>query len=435
MKRDGLIREELQQLKVADLYAVQRKNGRAKLPPGFISHWSQAFERATEISEDRSRGILVRKVAAFIVTVTRSIVELQKLPRATYYPYTDVAVLDWYMGKRYEKLSLLQQRAAEGIHLLLNDLLEFESLSARGFEHYHQNHFNKPICLRRITLIKEAAAAYERLASEVHQATEFSLYSEVRPYSTFEDYALEPSRVSGLVNFSCFPQTDFHDEVLFLRIIHISELCFYGIRSCVVETIENLRRENKAAAVLCLKRAQAFAQILHSGFKILRTMPPEHFKDFREATGDSSAIQSRNYQLMELYFRGMNPDKKAHFAQTPHLKFLTSCAHPLFLHLGTALGKLDEHHSDCAEVFQAARELDKQLLSWRGAHLFFAKVYLADVPSGTGGTSGAPYLQKILNAGLFSDTKIDDLYIAELFPNFAEMSAGMRVPSSKSIAP
>jgi tryptophan 2,3-dioxygenase len=435
MKRDGLIREELRQFQVAELYSVQRRHGRASLPPDFVAQWVQVFNRASEVTEDRSRGWLVRKVANFIVTVTRSIVDLSKVPRPTYYPYTDVAVLDWYLGKRYEKLSLLQQRAAEGLHYLLQDLLDFESRSLDGSEKHHPRHFDQAICVRRIASIKEAIEAYDTLAKNVHELTGSDSRGEARQFETFEDYALEPSRVSGLVHFSCFPQTDFHDEYLFIRIIHISELCFYGIRSCIVEAIESLRRDHKPAAVLSLKRAQAFAQILQAGFKVMRTMPPEHFKDFREATGDSSAINSRNYQLMELYFRGMNAAKKAHFNETPHLRFLISCAHPLFLHLGTALAKLDENAPDCAELFAAARLLDRQLLSWRGAHLFFAKVYLADIPVGTGGTAGAPYLQKVLNAGLFSDTRFDEAYLAELFPNFGEIIDAARVPSSRTIAP
>jgi tryptophan 2,3-dioxygenase len=435
MKRDGLIREELGQFPVAELYNVQRRHGRANLPADFVAQWMQVNARANEVSDDRSRGVLVRKVAQFIVTVTSSIVELHRAPKPTYYPYTDVAVLDWYLGKRYEKLSQLQQRAAEGLSHLLQDLLDFESRSLGGLERHYQGHFDEQVCVRRIASIKEAAITCRAFAQDVQEQAGSEAPAEVRHHETFEGYVLEPSRVSGLVHFSCFPQTDFHDEYLFLRIIHISELCFYGLRSCVVAAIESLRRDNKQPAVLSLRRAQGFAKILQGAFKIMRTMPPENFRDFREATGDSSAINSRNYQLMELYFRGMNPAKKAHFTETPHLRFLISCAHPLFLHLGTALGKLDEHAADCAELFEAARVLDRQLLSWRGAHLFFAKVYLADIPIGTGGTAGAPYLQKVLNAGLFSDTRFDEAYLTELFPNFGEIIDAARVPSSRTIAP
>ena len=64
MKRDGLIREELGQFNVADLYTVQRKYGRAQnCRPDFVAHWKKVFTRATEVSDDRSRGLLVRKVA------------------------------------------------------------------------------------------------------------------------------------------------------------------------------------------------------------------------------------------------------------------------------------------------------------------------------------------------------------------------------------
>ena len=128
----------------------------------------------------------------------------------------------------------------------------------------------------------------------------------------------------------------------------------------------------------------------------MRTMPPEHFKDFRDATGDSSAIQLAELSVDGSLFPRDEPlEESGHFSETPHLKFLISCAHPLFLAPRHRAGQAERKRSMPARRFSLRRELlDRQLLSWRGAHLFFAKVYLADIPVGTGGTSGAPYLQK-----------------------------------------
>ena len=190
--------------------------------------------------------------------MTRSIVELHKIPRAQ----ADLLSLHRCRRARLvpgqairEALAAAASARPRGFYYLLYDFLKFEIALARRI----RAELTRPISTRRSclsaasTLIKEgddrlrgtgAQGAWHRprLGSN-KDVRHFTGRSRSTPWRT--------SRISGLVNFSCFPQTDFHDEYLFLRVIHISELCFYGIRSCIVETIESLRRGNKAGAVLC----------------------------------------------------------------------------------------------------------------------------------------------------------------------------------------
>jgi len=84
---------------------------------------------------------------------------------------------------------------------------------------------------------------------------------------------------------------------------------------------------------------------------------------------------------------------------------------------------------DAASLLETARELDSKLLTWRGLHVGFANLYLADIPVGTGGTSGAAYLKLFLRNTLFGETTID-LAAAEYFsePSVAQSTTEIDLP-------
>lgn len=60
------------------------------------------------------------------------------------------------------------------------------------------------------------------------------------------------------------------------------------------------------------------------------------------------------------------------------------------------------------QAFQhACMRLDRTLLTWRGLHLSFAKMYILNNGPGTGGTSGAAYLREHLFRGVFENAEPD----------------------------
>jgi len=223
---------------------------------------------------------------------------------------------------------------------------------------------------------------------------------------------------------------------VFLRTIHIAELCFFGLRTIIIETIENLRRQCFPAATKCLNEAIGFAELLHRTFGVLRTMPPDHFADFRDYTENASAIQSRGYQLLDVYFRGVDQHKLRVYKERRHLAFLEKYAHPSFVHLRSLLRQDGTSRSeDWQKVMTAAQQLDAKLKTWRGLHVGFALAYLPPAVSGTGGTVGAPYLKQFLHEGLFSETAIDEEILKEMFPDIPELPGECRVPSDQGVAP
>jgi len=138
---------------------------------------------------------------------------------------------------------------------------------------------------------------------------------------------------------------------------------------------------------------------------------------------------------MEIYLRGLSPQKREIFLKDPFLRELASFGHPEFVHLGSVLRNATEREAP-PEVMDAARRLDRKLLAWRGLHLAFAKGYLEPHMAGTGATSGAPYLERFLKQGLFEDTPFDVSVIDEMFadmPTIPEMFS--KISSSSGISP
>lgn len=412
---DMVLRKELSSLDVQACIREQHAHGRSGLSDEFLQFWAREHRRAVAILTDPPRGHVVRRLARVLEVATRSIANLAVNRKPRYYTYTDVHVLDWYLGSLRAPFRELRTRSVRGILLLLRDLVRFEAESIAGIEKHHTEKFDQDNINKRIQLVRAAFVGAEELYVGLGGSLSEINYDTTH-FPKLDGYAEDPGLGSGVVHFTCFPQTSFHDEVVFLRTIHVSEFCFLGLRMSFVEATEN--PANDQVQTEALRDALGFASILHRMFKVLRTMPPERFKDFRDATGDASAVQSRNYQLMDIHFRGLDSRKRAHLQEDPLLNDLALFQHKQFIHLGNIVRN---SATASPSVVAIAKALDTQLLSWRGLHLAFAKAYLDPAQPGTGATVGAAYLEQFLKSGLFEDTPFDLAAIDDLFGDLPEI--------------
>lgn len=429
----------LRELDMKDFLEGQRAVGRAELDKEVFRYWSDQHRRATRLLRDPEAGNESRALAELLKEITFPLAAQLEDPVPTYYPYTGVHLLDWYLGDQHQSWDRLKTKAVEGIFFLLLELIRFESQSLTGVELFHRERFDHEIVIERLRVLERAVEVFHRLG-EKFPAADLDPDAGNRRFPILAGYAEERSRRSAMIEFSCMPQTRFHDEVIFLRTIHIAEFCFYGIRIAAREAQELLRRNLTREAVKPLAQAVAFGAMLYESFKVLRTMPPEHFMDFRDATGHASAIQSLNYQLMEIHLRGVNSSKAEAFQRIPHLRQLAKFAHPGFVHLKHVLREADPSAAGpsaagWSEALEVARALDQKWLTWRGLHLSFALLYLPPAVKGTGDTDGAPYLKKLLRAGLFDSTEIDLPLVEELFGKHPEIPNLFRVRPGLGISP
>lgn len=402
------IRRTLTELNLSDYVAAQRRAGRSGLDSAFVQQWADRYRALASWSKD---GRLSPELAAAVellreITYPMAMQERSSIP--SYYPYTCVNILDWYMGNSGEDFEELKRKSVLGIVALSLDVGRFEMHSLIGCEPFQGLKFEPEFALNRIRLLGDVYTATTRLSVRIPNSST-QLPHAPRAYDTVIEYATEPDRISALVYFSCMPQTQNHDEALFLRSIHMGELCFYGIRIAVEQAKEAIRQKAFANARGFLEQAVAFTEVLRQVFRLLRTMPPEHFHDFRASAANASAVQSANFQLMDVHLFGLSEHKVALFQRIPHLNNLLRHSPRGFDCLRDLLLTVPQNGNagDAASLIKTARQLDSKLLTWRGLHVGFARQYLTDEGIGTGGTSGAKYLKLFLRNTLFGETTIE----------------------------
>jgi tryptophan 2,3-dioxygenase len=244
-----------------------------------------------------------------------------------------------------------------------------------------------------------------------------------------------PSRLPALIQLTAVPLTRCHDERLFLRVLQASELCFLGLRQTVAAAIERIKARDPVLATSDIERAMRFSSLLAGLLKVLRTMPVEHFAGFRLNTGKASAIQSINFQLLDILLHGANTDKTADLLRVAHLKGVLRFCDSRFVSLRDGLRTLAGTGGAWDALADAAGRFDRQLLTWRGLHLSFAKTYIPNHGPGTGGTTGAAYLRKHLLRGLFDNQEPDWAVIEELFPDDGGTPSQDRVRPGVAVAP
>jgi tryptophan 2,3-dioxygenase len=408
--RDTQLVADLNRLPIYELINVQEQQGRLALPADFRRFWSKQHERASEIINDDGRGLRAKRLASLLRHITFSLATVDPAEKPNYYQYTDAHVLDWFLAPGLSTVSEIRARILLGFWYVLQDLLRVEGWTLGGREENHLVTVSTESIARRLKEINAVFPQIRLLAQQCRLESNWDV--DLVHYASLEGYVDESTHLSALVYFSCFPLTQFHDEVVFIRVLHGSELCFFAIRLCLITAIEAMKLADKEVAKQELELAVEFAKLLHLFLKVLRTMPPEHFADFRDYTGKASALQSKAYHELDIYLRGVNFEKRAHFEKIDYLSPLLRYADPRFVSLKDALNKV-ANDSPWLEVVEIARELDQQLFTWRGLHLGFAKRYIQG--GGTGGTEGAGYLEKHLKAGIFDGTTMDWALVAQVF--------------------
>jgi tryptophan 2,3-dioxygenase len=310
-----------------------------------------------------------------------------------YRAYANVGVLNWYLHTvQRMPYQAIWSRCAVAVRLLLADLIAYEVNSLAGLETRGAGSFDAAAVRVRVEHLRSLIAPLAAVDAPIGLVG-------APPPASWEVCLSEPGSALALIHLTAFPQTSEHDEYLFLRAIHIGEACFWGILTATLAAVESLKRGKAQTAAQCLGVALPFAELLTPLFHAVKTMSPERFRRFRDATGNASAVQSRTYQLMQIALTAVNPDTIGVIVNVDELHdlglydqpWLTSLAH-------VAPTAPDEKGGDGASLSESIAALSKALLKWRKLHRGIARIYLADIPEGTGGTSGPSYLKHTVDS-------------------------------------
>lgn len=320
----------------------------------------------------------------------------RRLDIPEYYRYTGLHVTGWYLARREEpyKASLLL------LHALVTDLIAVEEREAGCHE----------------TTVEEAVERIRRLNAVLDHlsATPVGLHNTMASAELVRLTSHDDTLVRDLLvvnRCSGFRRSDKHDEHIFMRAVQACEIGFFLVRWNARRAAEAVGRD-RGEYFMWMNQLKSVAELFNVVFYALRTLTPELFMGFRDATGNASAVQSLNYHLMELVVYGYDDRKIETYKRFEHLAPINDPRLREFTSLQDAAAQ-----SGDAEVYEAFAGIEKQLLIWRGRHYGFGRLYLPDM-KGSGGTEGASYLKRFVDkTGLPSGERTDD--IEQLLTEFA----------------
>jgi tryptophan 2,3-dioxygenase len=254
----------------------------------------------------------------------------------------------------------------------------------------------------------------------------------VDPAVTYSSYL----RVDELLDLQR-PRSDGpeHDEMLFIVIHQVYELWFKEILHEIDRVRQLLEADEAPRAQHTLKRILTILKVLVAQLDILETMTPLEFLSFRERLEAASGFQSDQFRQLEFALGRKSrhaigrfaADSRAHralerrFAE-PTLwdAFLRYLAREGYRIPEAALARdvtaavepsdeiqqvlIDVYRRDPknSEVCERLVDLDEGVQEWRYRHVKMVERTIG-AKMGTGGSSGAAYLQSTIGPPLFPD--------------------------------
>jgi tryptophan 2,3-dioxygenase len=379
---------------LAEYTTTARTTGRAQLPTRIRCEARTLYNLLSDFQREHST--VPRQLADTIELATRVLLPewfLSETPFPRYRIYTNLGVLNWYLGTdRRTPYQAIWTRSATAIGVLLDDVLAFEARSLAGLEACGTDSFDRAAVVARVmqlAAISGASVSRARAATRVGD----------RPPADWQSY-LSDSK-AALTHLTALPLTREHDEYMFIRTLHISECCFWGILTAAMATAEQLKTGDVAVATRCLAVALPFAELLTPMIRALKTMSGSQFERFREATGAASALQSRTYQLMQIALTGAHSETIDIVAAVDELRELKSYDQPWYVTLSDLAPSPDTAPgSPLFALRQSLDALSRELRKWRKVHRGIVRGYLAARQQGTGGTTGADYLKHTVDTAI-----------------------------------
>ena len=224
------------------------------------------------------------------------------------------------------------------------------------------------------------------------------------------------------------PQTQHHDELLFVIIHQVYELWFKQILHEAALLQHRLEAGDSTGALHTARRIAKILKTIVGQLDVLETMTPRQFAAFRPELGSSSGFQSQQFREIEAVlgrrdFTGrLDPPLAAAVARRSVfdslLRYLAGRGHPVPAHIlgrdpsapwtsdpavdGVLADVYADEQDPAAEVCEALLDIDEGVQEWRYRHVKMVERIIG-ARMGTGGSAGADYLRSTLFRAAFPD--------------------------------
>jgi tryptophan 2,3-dioxygenase len=229
-----------------------------------------------------------------------------------------------------------------------------------------------------------------------------------------------------------------HDELLFIIQHQTSELWLKLMLHELRATRTMLQQDDLQPALKCLARVKHIQSTLIEQWSVLSTLTPSEYAQFRSYLQSSSGFQSWQYRAIEFILGNKNPDMLQVFDQDPtvhavlvqlmneptlydeFLRFLSRLGHqvpveilerdatvPWHLHpdlVPTFTRIYDNSHEHWKEyeACESLIDVEDNFQTWRFRHLKTVERIIGS-KTGTGGSSGVPFLRRALDLTFFPE--------------------------------
>jgi len=229
-----------------------------------------------------------------------------------------------------------------------------------------------------------------------------------------------------------------HDELLFIVQHQTTELWLKLVLHELESARDLLRADDLSPALKRIARVKHIQRTLTEQWSVLATLTPTEYAEFRGFLGNSSGFQSYQYRAVEFVLGNKNrrmlsvfesdPDAHALLAELleapsiydEFLRYLARAgfavptallerdvtqAHVFTPELVPVFREIYEHATDHWREYEACEEfvdLEDNFQLWRFRHLKTVQRTIG-MKTGTGGSSGAAFLQKALELTFFPE--------------------------------
>jgi tryptophan 2,3-dioxygenase len=223
--------------------------------------------------------------------------------------------------------------------------------------------------------------------------------------------------------------------MLFIVIHQVYELWFKQLLHEVDAAAAAIDRNDLSRAGKQFRRIHTIQRLLEQQVDILETMAPQNFNQFRDHLNPASGFQSVQFRELEfacgvrrtdvLQFLELDADQRARLNLRLHEPSLYDRVKALLQGRGFLVSSAEEliesyrqiytneaAHRDLYLLLEDLIEFDERFLLWRGRHVRMVERMIGQ-KQGTGGSSGAQYLEKTLAHRFFPELWAVRTYLGE----------------------